>query len=86
MNVDPKGAFSKDVGSKKILGVPILSAYNVRADISEDIVYKMVSAFYKNREKLAKPDPGFTPVAKDSSACRCGDQRQPGYSGACGTG
>lgn len=63
--VDPKDAFSKDVGVQKILGVPILFAYNVRADMPEDVVYKMLSAFYKNREALAKNDPGFTPMAKD---------------------
>jgi TRAP-type uncharacterized transport system substrate-binding protein len=63
--VDPKKAFSKDVGVSKILGVPILFAYNVRADMPEDVVYKMLSAFYKQREVLAKADPGFTPMARD---------------------
>jgi hypothetical protein len=63
--VDPKRAFSKDVGVSKILGVPILFAYNVRPDMPEDVVYKMLSAFYKNRESLAKADPGFTPMARD---------------------
>jgi TRAP transporter TAXI family solute receptor len=63
--VDPKAAFSKDVGVRTILGVPILFGYNVRADLPEDVVYKMVSAFHKNREDLAKADPGFTPMAKD---------------------
>lgn len=63
--VDPKQAFSKDVGVKSVLGVPILFAYNVRADMPEDVVYKMLSAFYKNRESLAKADPGFTPMARD---------------------
>jgi uncharacterized protein len=63
--VDPKQAFSKDVGVKSILGVPILFAYNVRADMPEDVVYKMLTAFYKNRESLAKSDPGFTPLARD---------------------
>jgi TRAP transporter TAXI family solute receptor len=63
--VDPKGAFSKDVGVKEILGVPILFAYNVRADLPEDIVYRMLSAFYKNRDKLASLDPGFSALAKD---------------------
>jgi TRAP transporter TAXI family solute receptor len=63
--VDPKNAFSKDVGVPKIFGVPILFAYNVRADMPEDVVYKMLSAFYKNRDTLAKADPGFTPMAKD---------------------
>ena len=31
----------------------------------EDIVYKMIEAFYDKREKLASLDPGFTAVAKD---------------------
>ena len=64
-DVDPKVAFSKDVGVKDIKGVPILFAYNMRSDMPEDVVYKIVSAFYKNREELAKTDPGFTPMAKD---------------------
>jgi TRAP-type uncharacterized transport system substrate-binding protein len=49
----------------EILGVPILFAYNVRADFPEDIVYKMLSTFHKNRDKLASIDPGFTPLSKD---------------------
>jgi len=65
VDVDPKIAFSKDVGVKTIQGVPILFAYNVRADMPEDIVYKLLSAFYKSRESLAKADPGFTPMARD---------------------
>jgi TRAP transporter TAXI family solute receptor len=65
VNVNPKDAFSKDVGVATIQGVPILFAYNVRADMPEDVVYKLVSAFYKNREGLAKSDPGFTPMATD---------------------
>ncbi len=63
--VNPKDAFSKDVGVKEILGVPILFAYNVTAEIPEDIVYKMLSAFYRNRDKLASLDPGFSALAKD---------------------
>lgn len=65
VDVDPKIAFTKDVGSKPIKGVPILFGYNVGTNIPEDVVYKMISAFYKNREKLAQADPGFTPMAKD---------------------
>jgi TRAP transporter TAXI family solute receptor len=65
VDVDPKAAFSKDVGVQKIQGVPILFAYNVRADMPEDVVYKMVSAFYKSKDKLAQADPGFTPLAQD---------------------
>lgn len=63
--VDPKQAFTKDVGVKTILGVPILFGYNVRADMPEDVVYKMLVAFEKNAGELAKADPGFTPMAKD---------------------
>jgi TRAP transporter TAXI family solute receptor len=65
VDVDPKVAFGKDVGVKQIQGVPILFAYNVRPDMPEDVVYKMLGAFYKNRESLAKSDPGFTPMAQD---------------------
>jgi TRAP-type uncharacterized transport system substrate-binding protein len=53
------------VGTPKILGVPILFAYNMRADMPEDVVYKMLSAFYANREKLASLDSGFAALAKD---------------------
>ena len=63
--VDPSIAFTKPVGVKEIKGVPILFGYNVRSDMPEDVVYKMLSAFYKNRNDLAKADPGFTPMAKD---------------------
>ncbi|MBE0557650.1 MAG: TAXI family TRAP transporter solute-binding subunit [Proteobacteria bacterium] len=65
VEVDPKKAFSKDVGVKTILGVPILFGYNVRVDMPEDVVYKMLSAFYKDRDGLAKADPGFAPMARD---------------------
>ena len=65
VEVDPKDAFSKDVGVKSALGVPILFGYNVGLNISGDVVYKLLSAFYKNRDNLAKTDPGFTPMAKD---------------------
>jgi TRAP transporter TAXI family solute receptor len=63
--VDPKVAFTKEVGVQEILGVPILFAYNVRADMPEDVVYKMLKAFYDNRVRLASTDPGFTPLARD---------------------
>jgi hypothetical protein len=63
-NVTPK-VFTKDVGVETIQGVPILFGYNVRADMPADVVYKLVSAFYKNRDQLAKTDPGFAPMAKD---------------------
>jgi len=65
VEIDPAKAFSKDVGVKTILGVPLLFGYNVLADMPEDVVYKMLGAFYKQREGLAKIDPGFTPMARD---------------------
>ncbi len=65
MEVDPTKAFSKDVGVKTILGVPVLFGYNVRADMPEEVVYKMVNKFYDEREGLAKADPGFGPMARD---------------------
>jgi len=65
VEIDPANAFSKDVGVKKILGVPILFGYNVCADMPEAVVYKMLVAFYNNREDLAKADPGFGPLARD---------------------
>ncbi len=65
VEINPADAFSKDVGVKTILGVPLLFGYNMLADMPEDVVYKMLSAFYKERENLAKADPGFTPMAKD---------------------
>jgi TRAP transporter TAXI family solute receptor len=65
VEVDPKGAFSKDVGPSKLLGVPILFGYNLRADAPEALVYKMVKGFYDRRDELAKIEPGFGPMAKD---------------------
>ena len=63
--VDPKVAFTKNVGVDKIQGVPILFAYNVRPDMPEDVVYRILSSFEKNKEKLASLDAGFTPLSKD---------------------
>lgn len=63
--VDPKKAFSKDVGVKTILGVPILFGYNVRADMPEEVIYKMLSKFYADRETIAKVQPGFIPMARN---------------------
>ena len=45
--------------------MPILFGYNVRADMPADVIYKLLNAFYKNRDDLAKADPGFTPMARD---------------------
>lgn len=63
--IDASKVFSKDVGIKTILGVPLLFAYNVLADMPEEVVYKMVRTFYEKREWLAKADLGFEPMARD---------------------
>lgn len=63
--IDPKNVFTKDVGVKKILGVPLLFGYNVRPDMPEEIVYKMITKFFSEKENLAKAEPGFGPLAKD---------------------
>jgi hypothetical protein len=65
VDVEAKNAFTKNVGSEIVKGVPILFGYNVGPDVSADLVYKLVSAFYKKKDELAKIDPGFTPMAKD---------------------
>ncbi len=65
VDVDPKGAFSKDVGPKTLQGVPILFGYNARLDMPEAVVYKMVKAFYDKKDELVKIDAGFIPMAKD---------------------
>jgi TRAP-type uncharacterized transport system substrate-binding protein len=65
VDVDPKGAFTKPVGPSVVKGVPILFGYNARLDMPEDMVYRLVNAFYKGRNELVKADPGFTPMAKD---------------------
>jgi TRAP-type uncharacterized transport system substrate-binding protein len=65
VDVNTKDAFAKDVGTPVAKGVPILFGYNVGPDISEDVVYKLVSGFYKKKDELVKADPGFTPLAQD---------------------
>ncbi len=64
VDVNPK-VFAKDVGVPQIKGVPILFAFNMRADMPEDVVYRLVKGFYQKRDELVKADPGFTPLAKD---------------------
>jgi TRAP transporter TAXI family solute receptor len=65
VEIDPKVVFTKDVGVTKILGVPLLFAYNVLPDMPEEIVYKMLTKFYAEKDNLVKADPGFEPLAKD---------------------
>lgn len=63
--IDASKVFTKDVGVKTILGVPLLFAYNVLPDMPEEIVYKMLTKFFAEKDNLAKADPGFEPLAKD---------------------
>jgi TRAP transporter TAXI family solute receptor len=63
--VDPKGAFAKNVGPDRLMGVPILFGYNARIDMPEEVVYKLVKAFYDKREDLVKIEAGFSVMAKD---------------------
>ncbi|HET9534973.1 MAG TPA: TAXI family TRAP transporter solute-binding subunit [Mesorhizobium sp.] len=65
VDVDPKGAFAKDVGNSPVKGVPILFGYNARVDMPEDVVYKLVKAFYEKRDDLVKVDAGFAIMAND---------------------
>jgi TRAP transporter TAXI family solute receptor len=65
VDVDPKNAFSKDVGQKTAKGVPILFGYNARLDLPEEVVYTMVKTFNDKIDELVKLDPGFTPLSKD---------------------
>jgi TRAP transporter TAXI family solute receptor len=65
VDVDPKGAFAKSVGPTTLKGVPILFGYNARSDMPEEIVYKMIKAFYDKKDDLVKVDPGFSVMAKD---------------------
>lgn len=64
-NVQAKDAFAKGVGPASMQAVPILFGYNVRSDMSADVVYKMVKAFYDKRDELVKLEAGFGPLAKD---------------------
>jgi TRAP transporter TAXI family solute receptor len=65
VDVDPKGAFSKPVGPAMLKGVPILFGYNARADMPEDVVYRLLKAFYEKKDDLVKIDAGFSALAKD---------------------
>ncbi len=87
VDVDPKGAFSKDVGPKMLQGVPILFGYNARLDMPEAVVYKMVKAFYDKKDELVKLDAGFTADGEGLHRhAGARHQRQPANSSASGPG
>jgi TRAP-type uncharacterized transport system substrate-binding protein len=47
------------------MGVPILFGYNARIDMPEEVVYKLIKAFYDKRDDLVKLEAGFSVMAKD---------------------
>ena len=72
VDVDPKDAFSKDVGVREIQGVPILFGYNVRADMPEDVVYKMLERVLQEQGQARQDRSGLhARWRRTSSACRC---------------
>lgn len=65
MRVDPKKAFTRDVGVDEIWGVPILFGYNMRADADPELVYQILTALEKAAPRLPALDPGFGPLAEN---------------------
>jgi TRAP-type uncharacterized transport system substrate-binding protein len=65
VDVNPKPAFSKNVGPSTLQGVPILFGYNARLDIPEESTYRLISAIYRDRDRLAAVNPAFAPMARD---------------------
>lgn len=63
--VDPGVAFSQDLGTDEVLGVPILFGYNLRPDMDEELVYNMLTIFESNVDALNQLDDGFAPLAED---------------------
>jgi uncharacterized protein len=65
VEIDPEVAFSQDLGVERALAVPIYFAYNVRADMDEEVVYQMLTVFHDNIDRLVDGDAGFGPLASD---------------------
>lgn len=70
--VDPSKAFTQDLGTDEVLGVPILFGYNVRTDMDEDLVYQMLTIFERHASDLVLLDEGFTPLAEDFVGLQAG--------------
>ena len=63
--------FSKELASRRSRACRSCSPTNMRADMPEDVVYKMVKGIYENRDKLKQADPGCSPrCGDDFAACR----------------
>ncbi|BCZ90686.1 hypothetical protein TthAA22_24910 (plasmid) [Thermus thermophilus] len=67
VRISPR-AFTKDVGVREILAVPLIFGYNARADLPEDLVYQILKAFEKAAPRLAERDAGFRPLAENFAA------------------
>jgi TRAP-type uncharacterized transport system substrate-binding protein len=65
VSVDPKAAFTRNIGLGPLLGVPILFGYNARLDVPEDVVYRLIRKLYDEKDNLAKANAGFGPMARD---------------------
>ncbi|MGF1622647.1 MAG: TAXI family TRAP transporter solute-binding subunit [Rhodomicrobiaceae bacterium] len=65
LEIDPSQAFSQPLGVDRVKAVPIYFAYNVRADMDEEIVYSMLTVFMENIDKFVEGDAGFKPLAAD---------------------
>lgn len=63
--VDPEVAFTQDMGTDEILGVPILFGYNLLPSAGEDIVFQILEIFEANAEQMTALDEGFKPLAED---------------------
>jgi hypothetical protein len=63
--VDPSNAFSQDLGTDEVLGVPILFGYNLTTEMDEQFVYEMLTIFEEHAEELVLLDEGFQPLAED---------------------
>lgn len=65
VDVNPKAAFTRNSNLGPLLGVPILFGYNARLDVPEDVVYRLISRLYAEKDNLAKANAGFAPMARD---------------------
>jgi uncharacterized protein len=64
-DVDAKGVFARNVGPKALKGVSMMFGYSARLDLPEDVVYKLVSTFYRKRDDLAKMQPVLGALKSD---------------------
>jgi TRAP-type uncharacterized transport system substrate-binding protein len=65
IRVDPGIVFVTDVGVEEIWGVPLLFGFNVRPDMCEYFVYRMLEAFERRVACLYKLEPGFELLKED---------------------